>query len=85
MSHDVHRPHVPHTPHDGCHDGQVHDDQPFTTALHMPVQLVKSTDAPDGEEQKSTQADVAAIGAAAEGLNEGVWPRCHSSISTGSR
>ena len=85
MSHDVHRPHVPHTPHDGCHDGQVHDDQPFTTALHMPVQLVRSTDAPDGEEQESTQADVAAIGAAAEGLNEGVWPRCHSSISTGSR
>lgn len=81
MSHDVHMPHVPHTPHDDCHNGQVHDDQPSTTALHIAVQLDVSL----VEEQENTQADAEAIGAAAESLIEGVRTRCHSSISPDSR
>ena len=86
MSHDVHRPHVTHNPHDGCPTGQVHDDQPSTIASQMPVLFVRSTAVrTDEEEQESTEANVAAIGTAAEGLNEGLRPSRHISISPVSR
>ena len=85
MSHDVHRPQMPHTLFDSCHNGRVYDDQPSTSAWHMPLQSVTSTDVPVGEDQERAQADPAATFAAAEGLDEGFWPRCHSSISTDSR
>ena len=71
------------SPHDNGLSCNPHDDQPCTTAMHMPVQLSRSRGRSVGQEQECPQADHA--GVAAESLSEGVQPICHSSISTDSR